>query len=94
MSSFNIFGKIKGNPQNRKRKKKRIPPSKRARKFKDGEPSCQNPGPSQAKLGNFTSEVGENHGQGDSVKEGTIFIDVEVLFRVFGEVLKCPDCGN
>ena len=83
-----------GNPQNRKRKKKIFPPSKRAKKFKDGEPSCQNPGPSEAKLGDFTSEFGENYGQDDSVKEGTIFIDVEVLFRVFGEVLVCPNCGN
>ena len=50
-----------GNPQNRKRKKKRIPPSNAAKKFKDGEPakpaSPQNPGPSEAKLGNFTAKL-------------------------------------
>ena len=56
-----------GNPQNRKSKKKRIPPSKRVKKFKDGEPSSQN--------------------QDDSVKEGTVFMDLEVLFGVFGNVL-------
>ena len=76
-----------GNPQNRRGKR-------RAKKFKDGEPSSQNPGPSQAKLGDFTAKIGENHSQNDSVKEGTVFMDLEVLFRVFGNVLKCPDCGN
>ena len=44
-----------GNPKNRARKRARIPPSKKAKKFKDGEPrdkeAVPEPGPSGAKIG-------------------------------------------
>jgi hypothetical protein len=84
-----------GNPQNRKRKKKRIPPSKGSKKLKDGgQPSSQNMGASQTKLADSHGKFGENSGDSDSVKEGTIFMDVQVLFGVFDEVLRCPDCGK
>ena len=30
----------------------------------------------------------------ETVREGTIFIDLSILFDVFDELLKCPDCGE
>ena len=84
-----------GKEQNRKRRKKRKPPWKRAKKFKDGgEQSSQNPGPSQAKLGDSTANFVKNVSESECIQESTIFIDIEVLFGVFSEVLKSPDCGD
>ena len=42
----------------------------------------------------FTAKLGENHSQSHSVKKGTISMDLEVLFGVFGDILKCPECAN
>ena len=28
------------------------------------------------------------------LKEGTIFMDLSVLFQVFDNILKCPECGG
>ena len=44
-----------GNSRNRKRKKARIPPCKKAKRIKHGEP-CDNekPGPSEMKIGDNT----------------------------------------
>ena len=83
-----------GNTRNRKRKKARTSPKLNAKKFKDGQPCDQNPGPSKAKIGDIRGKFGENPGHTDPAYEGTIFMDLAVLFEVFNQVLKCPDCGN
>lgn len=82
-----------GNSRNRKRKKPRIPPSKNAKKFKAGERvSDQNQAASGIKIGRLRGKLSENPGHGDKVNEGTIFVELKVLFGVLNEVLKYPDC--
>ena len=80
-----------GNSRNRKRKSVRIPPSKTAKKFKDGRPSNENPGPSGVKIGDQSANFGGNTEKIDSVKVGTIFMDLSVLFSLFDGILKCPE---
>ena len=87
-----------GNPQNRARKRARIPPSKKANKFKDGEPrdkeAVPEPEPSGAKIGVEREHFGISSENIETVREGIIFIDLSILFDVFDELLKCPDCGE
>ena len=83
-----------GNTRNRKRKRARVAWQKSAKKFKDGEPCDQNAGPSKMKIGDVEGKFGENSGSMDSGKEGTLFMDMSVLFGVFDQVLKCPECGH
>ena len=93
-----IPNKNMGNSRNRKRKKARTPPSKMVKKFKDGDEAekecCQNPGPSKTKIGDTGRIFGENTGDDGSANEGIIFMDLAVLFGIFDDVLKCPDCSN
>ncbi len=83
-----------GNSRNIKRKKVRIPPRRDAKKFKGREPYCQNPGPSKAKIGDLSETFGTSPGHIDSASEGSISMDLTVLFGVFDQVLKRPECGN
>ena len=79
-----------GNPQNRKRKRVRM-----AKKFKHGgEPRDKEAGPSVAKIGAQTANFGVNSKNIDTLREGTVFMDLSILFSVFDEILKCPDCGD
>ena len=83
------------NSRNRKRKKVRIPPCKKANKFKHGEPCTnQKPGSSEVKIGDPSKIFPTNSASAASVNEGTIFMDLEILFNVFNEVLRCPECKN
>jgi hypothetical protein len=59
------MGNTIGNTRNRKRKKARISPKLNAKKFKDGEPCDQNPGPSKAKIGGIRGKFGKNPGHTD-----------------------------
>ena len=61
-----------GNPQNRKRKRVRKPPSKMAKKIKHGDEPCDNTGPSGAKFGSQTANSGINSENIDTVREGFI----------------------
>ena len=87
-----------GNIRNRKRKKVRIPPSKKAKKFKDGrqnaEEGDQNPGPSKTKIGDVSGIFRDNVCHTNCIEEGTVFMDLFILFGIFNEVLKCPECGD
>ena len=52
--------------------------------------SCdQNHGLSKMKIDDVSVKFGYNPGHTDSVKEGTIFMGLLVLFGVFNQVLKC-----
>ena len=81
-----------GNLRNRKRKRARVPPTRPAKTFKDGESSgslfAQEAGPSAAKIGAKKVVSTEKV---DISKEGTVFMDLSILFGVF-DILKCPDC--
>lgn len=46
------------------------------------------------KIGDNSQKFRENHGLTDSIKEGTVFMDSGVLFNVFDEIVRCPECGN
>ena len=84
-----------GNSRNRSQKKKRIPPSKRSKKIQDGRPNYKDRGPSSTKISKNTAIVSGILGNMDTViKEGTIFMDLSVLFQVFDKILKCPECGG
>ena len=84
-----------GNSRNRKRKKARIAPCMKAKKLKHGEPSnIEKPGPSEMKIGDNSQKFRENPGLTDSVKEGIVFMDLGVLFNVFDDILRCPECGD
>ena len=74
-----------GNIRNRQRKKVRIPPSKRAKRFKDGGRNVegdQKPVPSEPKssevkiLGDVSSIFHDNHSYIDHVGKGIIFINL------------------
>ncbi len=83
-----------GNTRNRKRKSVRITPSKAAKKFKDGGPSREIPGSSGVKIGDQTANFGVYSEKIQAVKAGTIFMDLSILFAVFNDILKCPECGS
>jgi transcription elongation factor Elf1 len=89
-----------GNNRNRKRKRARKPPSKAAKKFKDGGPYVGNDeistsGPSGAKIGDQSANFGASTEKINTEKTaGTIFMDLSVLFGVFDDILKCPECGS
>ena len=69
------------NSRNRKRKKVRIPPCKKANKFKHGEPCTnENPGSSEVKIGDSSKIFLKNADSTASVNESTIFMDLESLF--------------
>ena len=85
------------NGRNRKRKRARQPPSKKGKKFKDGGQNTegdQNPGPSKMKIGDVSGVFRDNICHTDRVEEGTVFMDLFILFGIFNEVLKCPECGD
>ncbi len=66
-----------GNERNRKRKRARIPPSKKGKKIKDGGQNAegdQNPGPSKMKIGDVSGIFRDNICHIDRVDEGTVFI--------------------
>lgn len=87
-----------GNERNRKRKRPGISPSKLAKKFKDGEPHKKEAGPeaglSGAKIGTETEHFDIHSENVDTIREGTIFMGVSILFGVIDAFLKCPDCGH
>lgn len=84
-----------GNTRNRKRKAVRTPPSKMAKKSKHGRQYDENPGPSGMKIGDQTAKIDVSSDQIDTVREGMIFMDLFLLFGVFNEILRCPECdGN
>ena len=83
------------NKQNRSRKRKRKAPSKMAKKFKHGDkPRGEDAGLSGAKIGAQTAKIGANSVNMDTVRKGTVFMDLSILFRVFDNILKCPDRGE
>jgi hypothetical protein len=66
-----------------------------AKKFKHGnEPCDKEAGPSGAKIGAQTAKFGVNSKNIDTIKEGTVFMDLSILFGVFDKILKCPDCWD
>jgi hypothetical protein len=82
-----------GNLRNRSRKKRKIPPSRKRVENQDGGPKYKDPGPSAKKIGKNTEALRDMSKNIDStLKEGTIFMDLSILFNVFN-VLKCPDCS-
>ena len=85
-----------GNSRNRSRKKRKIPPPRKQVVKQHGEPSqpaYKDSGPSAKKIGKNTEALRDMSEIIDTtVKEGTIFMDLSILFSVF-HVLKCPDCG-
>ena len=85
------------NGRNRKRKRARLLPSKKSKTFKDGGQNAegdQNPGPSKMKIGDVSGIFRDNICHTDRVEEGTVFMDLFILFGIFNEILKCPDCGD
>ena len=46
------------------------------------------------KIGDNSQKFRENPGLTDSVKEGIVFMDLGVLFNVFDDILRCPECGG
>ena len=86
-----------GNERNRKRKRARIPPSKKGKNFKDGGQNAdgdKNPGPSTMKIGDASGIFRDSICHTVRVEEGTVFIHLLILFGIFNEVLKCPECGD
>ena len=72
-----------GNPRNRARKRKRIPPSKQPKKpklAKHGDPRVHACGPSGAKRGDQSASYNADTENVDVTKEGTIFMDLVLLF--------------
>ena len=74
----------------------KIPPLRKQVVKQHGEPSqptYKDSGPSAKKIGKNTKALRDMSKNIDStVKEGTIFMDLSILFSEFN-VLKCPDCG-
>ena len=82
-----------GNTRNRK--KPRIPPAKKAKKFKDGRISDTVIGPSAQKIAKSSAQMSVNSPNVNTkVKEGTVFMALSVLFSIFDDILKCPECGS
>ena len=69
-----------GNPKNRASKRARIPPSKKAKKFKHGQPRdkevAHEPILSEAKIGAERLNYGISSENMDTIREGTIFMDL------------------
>lgn len=68
-----------GNSRNRKRKVVRTPPSKMAKKAKHGRPDDASPGPSGLKIRDQTANIGVNTENENTVREGTIFMDLSAV---------------
>ena len=87
-----------GNSRNRARKKVKTPPSRTRKIFQDGGQSYKDPGlpgPSAKKISHNTAAFGGiSANMNSTLKEGTVFMDLSVLFNVFDNVLKCPECGS
>jgi hypothetical protein len=80
--------------RNRARKKERFHRQRKRNIIQDGEPSYKDPGPSARKHSQNTELIrGLSKNIDSTLKEGTIFMDLSILFNVFDQVLKCPDCG-
>ena len=62
-----------------------------AKKCKNGEPCDKEVGSSGAKIGNQTANFAVHS---NIITEGTIFLDLSVIFIVLNEILKCPDGGK
>ena len=58
------------------------------------EPLGEDTGPSGVKIGAQTAKFGGNSVNMETVKEGTVFMDLSILFGVFDNILKFPDCGE
>ena len=89
-----IRSKKMGSSRNRSRRKRKIPPSRKRVVNQDGKPSrptYKDPGPSARKIGK-NAEALHNKSEpiANILKEGTIFMDLYILFNVFN-VLKCPN---
>ena len=83
-----------GNSKNRARKKRKIPPSRKKNIIQDSGPSYKDPGFPAKKISQNTELLrGITENVDSTLKEGTIFMDLSILFNVFDNVLKCPDCG-
>jgi hypothetical protein len=84
-----------GNPKNRTRKRREFCRRRSKKKIQHGGQSYKDPGPSARKIGKNTAMFGGIFPVKDTeLKEGTIFIDLSVLFGVFNGLLKCPECGG
>jgi hypothetical protein len=86
-----------GNNRNRKRKAVRTPPSKKAKIPKHGDVGGEDDvsqGASGVKIGNQSAKFGVSSTPIETTREGTIFIDLSLLFGVFDELLKCPECDG
>lgn len=55
--------------------------------------NVEKPGPSGVKIGDQSANNVSGGENIVSVKKGTIFMDLSVLFGVF-DVLKCTECGS
>ena len=86
LSSYETFWQKMGNLQNRKRKKEENSAIKGSQEIQRWR-TIFFAKPFEVKLRDFTAKLDENHRQSDYVKEGTIFINAEVLFGVFGDAL-------
>ena len=84
-----------GNSRNRARKKSRSSLARKRKNIQDGVPSYKDPGPSAKKIDkNVAKYAGISTGVSTNLKEGTIFMDLSVLFGVFEDVMKCPECTS
>ena len=64
------------------------------KKSKHGGDDDANPGPSGKKTSHQTRNIGETFNNLHTAKEGTVFMDLSLLFGVFDEILKCPGCES
>ena len=84
-----------GNSRNRVRIKSRSSLSRKRKNIQDGIPSYKDPGPSAKKIDkNVARFAGISTGVSTNLKEGTIFMDLSVLFGVFEDVMKYPECAS
>ena len=66
-----------------------------AKKIKHGDhPRNKEARPSREKIGAQRASFGVNSDNIDTIREGTVLMDLSILFGVFDQILKCPDCGD
>ena len=82
-----------GSSRNQSRKKRKIPPSRKRVVNQDGEPSrptYEDPGPSERKIGkNTDAHRDKTEPTASTLKEGTILMDLSILFNVFNVLRMC-----
>lgn len=72
----------------------KIPPKNTSKKFKHGEARDEDARISGAKIGAESANFGVDSEKIDTIRKGTVFMDLCILLAVFDAILKCPDCGD